>query len=178
MQPLAVRSAIIAALGGLLFGFDTAVISGTTKDLTQVFDLSGFRLGFTVATALIGTIVGAAYADCSNRRTPKVANRLSADADEARFQRAEIQEALRADEDMPKVARGQSWGALTHWTFAAAISWSFPAIAGTLGGGVAFGFFFFCGILMTFWVIKVMPETKGVPLEEMEATLGLQKSAP
>ncbi len=62
MQPLAVRSAIIAALGGLLFGFDTAVISGTTKDLTRVFDLSGFRLGFTVATALIGTIVGAAYA--------------------------------------------------------------------------------------------------------------------
>ncbi len=74
-------------------------------------------------------------------------------------------------------ARGQSWGALIHWTFAAAISWSFPAIAANLGGAAAFGFFCFFGILMTFWVIKVMPETKGVPLEEMEATLGLEKSA-
>jgi len=74
-------------------------------------------------------------------------------------------------------ARGQSWGALTHWTFAAAVSWSFPAIADNLGGGVAFGFFFACGIAMTFWVIKVMPETKGIPLEEMEEKLGLEESA-
>lgn len=51
-------STIIAALGGLLFGFDTAVISGTTAALQTVFDLSGFSLGFTVASALIGTIVG------------------------------------------------------------------------------------------------------------------------
>ena len=51
-------STVIAALGGLLFGFDTAVISGTTAALRTVFDLSGFSLGFTVASALIGTIVG------------------------------------------------------------------------------------------------------------------------
>jgi len=56
--PLA-RSTVIAALGGLLFGFDTAVISGTTSALQSVYDLSGFWLGFTVAGALIGTIVGA-----------------------------------------------------------------------------------------------------------------------
>jgi SP family xylose:H+ symportor-like MFS transporter len=53
------RSTVIAALGGLLFGFDTAVISGTTQALQSVFDLNGFWLGFTVASALIGTIVGA-----------------------------------------------------------------------------------------------------------------------
>jgi SP family xylose:H+ symportor-like MFS transporter len=53
-----VRSTVIAALGGLLFGFDTAVISGTTAALQSVYDLSGFGLGFTVASALIGTIVG------------------------------------------------------------------------------------------------------------------------
>ncbi|MEX2402328.1 MAG: sugar porter family MFS transporter [Rhodothermales bacterium] len=52
-------STIVAALGGLLFGFDTAVISGTTEALEQVFDLDEFWLGFTVAVALIGTIVGA-----------------------------------------------------------------------------------------------------------------------
>jgi MFS transporter, SP family, xylose:H+ symportor len=51
-------STLIAALGGLLFGFDTAVISGTTDWLRSVFLLSDFSLGFTVASALIGTIIG------------------------------------------------------------------------------------------------------------------------
>jgi len=51
-------SALIAALGGLLFGFDTAVISGTTDWLRSVFLLTDFSLGFTVASALIGTIIG------------------------------------------------------------------------------------------------------------------------
>lgn len=51
---------LVAALGGFLFGFDTAVISGTTEDLRRVFGLtSEFWLGFTVASALIGTILGA-----------------------------------------------------------------------------------------------------------------------
>jgi SP family xylose:H+ symportor-like MFS transporter len=53
---------LVAALGGLLFGFDTAVISGTVDALRQVFTLSDFWLGFTVAAALIGTIVGAIVA--------------------------------------------------------------------------------------------------------------------
>src|SRR5215831_16261376 len=52
------RSAIIAALGGLLFGFDTAVISGTTDWLKAEFSLTDATLGFTVASALIGTIIG------------------------------------------------------------------------------------------------------------------------
>lgn len=54
-----VSSTLVAALGGLLFGFDTAVISGTTDDLRRVFQLDDFQLGFTVASALIGTILGA-----------------------------------------------------------------------------------------------------------------------
>jgi len=53
-----VGGTIVAALGGLLFGFDTAVISGTTDALQKVFHLDAFWLGFTVAIALIGTIVG------------------------------------------------------------------------------------------------------------------------
>jgi hypothetical protein len=40
MKPLVIRSAIVASLGGLIFGFDTAVISGTTESLTRVFDLT------------------------------------------------------------------------------------------------------------------------------------------
>jgi len=53
------RSTVVAALGGLLFGFDTAVISGTTDWLKQTFELTNFWLGFTVSSALIGTIIGA-----------------------------------------------------------------------------------------------------------------------
>jgi sugar porter (SP) family MFS transporter len=51
-------SAAVAALGGFLFGFDTAVISGTTDALRLRFALDSGQLGFTVASALIGTIVG------------------------------------------------------------------------------------------------------------------------
>ena len=48
-----------AALGGLLFGVDTAVISGTTSALEAQFALGDAALGFTVASALIGTVIGA-----------------------------------------------------------------------------------------------------------------------
>ncbi|MDP3914706.1 MAG: sugar porter family MFS transporter [Bacteroidota bacterium] len=50
--------AMIIALGGFLFGYDIAMISGTTSQLEAVFQLSKFSLGFTVAIALIGTIIG------------------------------------------------------------------------------------------------------------------------
>jgi sugar porter (SP) family MFS transporter len=49
---------LIAALGGLLFGFDTAVISGAEKTIQSLFNLNGFWHGFTIAIALIGTLVG------------------------------------------------------------------------------------------------------------------------
>ncbi len=51
-------STLVAALAGFLFGFDTVVISGTTEMLVKRFDLNDFWLGFTVASALIGTVVG------------------------------------------------------------------------------------------------------------------------
>lgn len=59
-ESLVIRSSLVASLGGLLFGFDTAVISGTTGALERVFDLNAWELGFTVSSALIGTILGAA----------------------------------------------------------------------------------------------------------------------
>ncbi|WP_363830272.1 sugar porter family MFS transporter [Sphingobium sp. LMC3-1-1.1] len=57
-----ILSAAGAALGGLLFGFDTAVISGTTSALQARFGLSDGMLGFTVASALIGTVLGSLVA--------------------------------------------------------------------------------------------------------------------
>jgi len=53
------KATAVGALGGFLFGFDTAVISGTTHSLTIAYGLSPRELGITVAMALLGTIVGA-----------------------------------------------------------------------------------------------------------------------
>ncbi len=53
------KATAVGALGGLLFGFDTAVISGTTHSLTIAYGLSPKALGITVAMALLGTVTGA-----------------------------------------------------------------------------------------------------------------------
>ena len=50
---------IIVALGGFLFGFDTAVISGVEQHIQKLFQLSSFLHGFTISSALIGTVTGA-----------------------------------------------------------------------------------------------------------------------
>ena len=67
-----IRAAIVSSLGGLLFGFDTAVISGTTNSVRTLFDLSDWSMGFVVSSALIGTIIGTAIsskpADLFGRR--------------------------------------------------------------------------------------------------------------
>lgn len=57
-----IKSTVVAALGGLLFGFDTAVIAGTTAGLTKSFSLTPTGLGITVSVALIGTVIGAIFA--------------------------------------------------------------------------------------------------------------------
>ena len=54
-----VKASAVGALGGLLFGFDTAVIAGTTQQLQDVFHLTPHTLGLTVAIGLIGTVIGA-----------------------------------------------------------------------------------------------------------------------
>jgi MFS family permease len=51
-------TSFIAALGGLLFGFDTAVISGTIPFITKYFDLPDTMLGWTVSSALVGCLLG------------------------------------------------------------------------------------------------------------------------
>ncbi|MGE3289154.1 MAG: sugar porter family MFS transporter [Pseudonocardia sp.] len=54
-----VRIASVAALGGLLFGYDSAVINGATSSIKEVFAISEGALGFAVASALLGAAVGA-----------------------------------------------------------------------------------------------------------------------
>ena len=62
LNSVLLKSTGVAALGGLLFGFDTAVISGTTGALTQLYGLSSKSLGITVSIAIWGTVIGALFA--------------------------------------------------------------------------------------------------------------------
>ncbi|HEX8879042.1 MAG TPA: sugar porter family MFS transporter, partial [Candidatus Acidoferrum sp.] len=56
------KSTVVAALGGLLFGFDTVVIAGAIQPLKALYHLSPFLVGFTVAAALVGTVIGSMLA--------------------------------------------------------------------------------------------------------------------
>jgi len=68
-------------------------------------------------------------------------------------------------------AAGMSFGSLTHWFFAAIISQSFPFFAKTIGGSYIFGFFAVMMVLQLIFVWKLMPETKGIALEEMDSKI-------
>ncbi|MDF7798508.1 sugar porter family MFS transporter [Pontiellaceae bacterium B1224] len=65
-------------------------------------------------------------------------------------------------------AAGQSLGCFTHWFFAAALTLVFPKMAAALPPTAIFGFFCFMMVLQLIWVKTMVPETKGVALEDME----------
>lgn len=62
------RTVLVTALGGALLGFDTAVISGSTRGLTETFALTPGELGITVSAALWGTVIGAIAAGPFGKR--------------------------------------------------------------------------------------------------------------
>jgi sugar porter (SP) family MFS transporter len=70
-------------------------------------------------------------------------------------------------------ARGQALGSFTHWFWAAAVSWSFPMIA-EVSGAFAFAFFAATMVLQFVLVFLYLPETKGVSLEQIQRTLGIE----
>jgi sugar porter (SP) family MFS transporter len=70
-------------------------------------------------------------------------------------------------------AKGQTLGSTTHWVMAAAIAFSFPYLAEKAGGGNTFLFFCIMMCIQLVFVWKVMPETKGKSLEQIEHTLVL-----
>jgi MFS family permease len=65
-------------------------------------------------------------------------------------------------------ASGMAWGALTHWVFAAIIANVFPYFSQQFGGGAIFSFFAFMMIFQLLYVWLMMPETKGVSLENLQ----------
>lgn len=64
--------------------------------------------------------------------------------------------------------KGQSLGSFTHWLMAAIIAFAFPPIAEAFGGGPIFTFFSIMMVLQLLFVWRIMPETKGRSLEELE----------
>jgi len=70
-------------------------------------------------------------------------------------------------------AKGQTLGSVTHWIMAAIITFIFPALTEKLGGGISFLFFAVMMLLQLLFVWKLMPETKGQSLEQIETSLVL-----
>lgn len=71
-------------------------------------------------------------------------------------------------------AAGQALGSFTHWYFAASITLVFPKMAEILNPSIIFGFFCFMMVLQLIWVKTMVPETKGITLEEMQKKLGIE----
>ena len=71
-------------------------------------------------------------------------------------------------------AAGQALGSFTHWIFAALLTTFFPGMVAAFAPGYVF--LFFCGmmVLQLVWVKFMVPETKGVPLEQMQQRLGIE----
>jgi len=71
-------------------------------------------------------------------------------------------------------ASGQSFGSFIHWIFAALLTLFFPRMVEAFSPAVVFGFFTFMMLLQLVWVCLKVPETKGVPLEELQKNLAPQ----
>ncbi|MDJ1479235.1 sugar porter family MFS transporter [Cytophagaceae bacterium YF14B1] len=67
-------------------------------------------------------------------------------------------------------ASGQSLGSFTHWLLAAIITFTFTYIANRFGGAAVFSFFTVMMVLQLLFVLRLMPETKGTSLEQIERT--------
>jgi len=71
---------------------------------------------------------------------------------------------------------GQAFGCSVHWILAAAIPAAVPFLFSTIGAGTVFLFFAFMMVLQLLWVHFMMPETKGVSLEELSKKLIKEKA--
>lgn len=70
-------------------------------------------------------------------------------------------------------AEGQALGSFTHWIFAALLTTFFPKMVTAFAPGYVFLFFCAMMVLQLIWVKTMVPETKGVPLEQMQKRLGI-----
>jgi MFS transporter, SP family, arabinose:H+ symporter len=71
-------------------------------------------------------------------------------------------------------AEGQTLGSFTHWIFAALLTTLFPKMVGVFPPGYIFSFFAGMMMLQLLWVRTMVPETKGVPLEQIQRQMGIE----
>jgi len=71
-------------------------------------------------------------------------------------------------------AEGQTLGSFTHWIFAALLTTFFPKMVSAFPPGYVFSFFAGMMVLQLIWVKTLVPETKGVPLEQIQKQLGIE----
>ena len=71
-------------------------------------------------------------------------------------------------------AEGQALGSFTHWIFAALLTTFFPKMVTAFPPGYVFLFFCFMMLLQLMWVKLMVPETKGIALEDMQRKLGIE----
>ena len=71
-------------------------------------------------------------------------------------------------------AEGQTLGSFTHWIFAAFLTTFFPRMVSAFPPGYVFSFFTGMMVLQLLWVATMVPETKGVPLEQIQRQLGIE----
>lgn len=71
-------------------------------------------------------------------------------------------------------AQGQTLGSSTHWIFAAALTTFFPKMVAAFPPGYVFSFFTGMMVLQLIWVATMVPETKGIPLEQIQHQLGIE----
>ena len=70
-------------------------------------------------------------------------------------------------------AEGQTLGSFTHWIFAALLTTFFPRMVASFPPGYVFSFFAGMMVLQLIWVKTMVPETKGVPLEQIQKQMGI-----
>jgi len=186
----------VAAMGGLLFGYDTAVISGAVEALRHHFRLDPLELGWVVGSALIGCVIGAAIAgkltDALGRRAVLALSAflflasgiwcyLTASATELVAARmvggigvgvASLLVPVYIAELAPPGSRGaaMSLSVIFLWGGNYLVSQFFPVMLAALNNRVFFVFALMCMACFIF-IWRYVPETKGKTLEQIEGEL-------
>ena len=144
------------SLGGLLFGFDSGVISGCEETIQHEFALSPFWHGLVAWQISLGPVCSPWLALCG------VYGFMAAVA----FSASAVIWVFISEIFPPDVrAKGQSFGGTVHWVMCMLVSWLFPVAVARTGTG-AFAFFAAMMLLEMVWAILFMPETNGKSIEE------------
>jgi len=163
----------LAVVAGTFYGYSAefAAVRDATEVLAQAKEVAGAEI--TPAVTEAQTALDAAIADTGQGGTIVLISLIVFIAAHAFGQGAVIWVFIGEVFPNRARARGQALGSFTHWIMAAVISQTFPVIA-EISGAHIFAFYCICMVGQLIWVLLVMPETKGVPLEEIQKKMGIE----